>query len=290
MAMKPQHLKIQTSADQSFSVRKDMTQDVNNRWHYHTEVEMICFQKGTGTQFVGDDIKRFMPGDVVLVGSDLPHYWRYDAVSNEKPIAEPYATVIHFYENFLGERFMNLPESKVIKNILEKAKRGLLIRGKEAERIALQIEKIYTAEGLSKIIALLDCLLMVANIPQLTLLSSIGFKPDFREAENERMNNIYNFALNNFKKKISLDEIAAIADLVPNSFCRYFKMRTGKTFSKFMVDIRIGYACKLILENRLDVKQICFESGFNNFSCFHKNFKSITGKTPKLYQETHLLA
>ncbi|RZM24462.1 MAG: hypothetical protein EOO88_22745, partial [Pedobacter sp.] len=78
--MKPLHLKIANSADQSFSVRKDMIPNINNRWHYHTEIELICFHKGSGTQFVGDNIKRFAPGDIVLVGRDLPHYWRYDPV------------------------------------------------------------------------------------------------------------------------------------------------------------------------------------------------------------------
>lgn len=288
--MKPQHLIISTTADQSFSIRKDLAPNVNNRWHYHTEIELACFHKGTGTQFVGDNIERFMPGDIVLVGSNLPHYWRFDAPFFDNiDMKEPYATVVHFYENFLGERFLQLPETKLIRNILDKAKRGILIRGIEAEKVKMQIEKIYQSDGLSKITALLECLIMIAGIPQLTLLSSIGFKADFRESENDRMNNIYNFAITHFKQKIQLEEIAAVADLVPNSFCRYFKTRTGKTFSKFMIDIRVGYACKLILENRLDIKQICFESGFNNFSCFHKNFKEITGKTPKLYQETHHL-
>lgn len=289
--MKPQKLKIQTQADQSFSVRKELSPYVNNRWHYHTEIELICFHKGTGTQFVGDNIRRFMPGDIVLVGSDLPHYWRFDPTAVDEPLSvTPYATVVHFQENFLGEQFLHLPETKMIRKLVEKAKRGFALRGKEALKVAEQIERVYLADGLSKIIALLDCLTLITAIPQTNLLASIGFKADFREAENERMNNIYNFALNNFKNKIQLEEISAVADLVPNSFCRYFKLRTGKTFSSFMTDIRIGYACKLILENRLDVKQICFESGFNNFTCFHKSFKAITGKTPKAYQETHLLS
>jgi YesN/AraC family two-component response regulator len=294
--MKPQHLKIPNSADHSFSVRKDTIPNINNRWHYHTEIELICFHKGTGTQFVGDHIKRFAPGDIVLVGSDLPHYWKYDAIcftdKDQEPAAraaipEAYSTVIHFFDNFMGERFLVLPEAKPIKNILDKAKRGILIKEQHAEDIALRIEKIFQAEGLHKIIALLECLMAIASLPQIVQLSSIGFKSDFRESENERMNNIYNFALNNFRKKIQLGEIAAVADLVPNSFCRYFKTRTGKTFSQFLTDIRVGYACKLILDNKMDIKQVCFESGFNNFSCFHKSFKTITGKTPKLYQESH---
>lgn len=288
--MKPLHLKIANSADQSFSVRKDMIPNINNRWHYHTEIELICFHKGSGTQFVGDNIKRFVAGDIVLVGRDLPHYWRYDAayLADESSL-EPYSTVIHFFDNFLGERFLFLPEFKPVRNILEKAKRGILIKGRHAVGIAAQIEQIYQHSGPAKIIALLECLVSIAALPQVALLSSIGFKHDFKEIESERMNNIYNFALNNFKRKIQLEEISEVADLVPNSFCRYFKTRTGKTFSRFLIDIRIGYACKLILENKLDIKQVCYESGYNNFTCFHKNFKLITGKTPKLYQESHMI-
>lgn len=289
--MKPQHLRIPNSADHSFSVRKDMIPNINNRWHYHTEIELICFHKGTGTQFVGDHIKRFEPGDIVLVGSDLPHYWKYDAgCFTDKDSHDPYSTVIHFYDNFMGERFLVLPEAKPIKSLLEKAKRGILIKEQYAAEIAKRIERIYQSNGLPKIIALLECLMAISALPEVVQLSSIGFKSDFRESENERMNNIYNFALNNFKKKIQLEEIASVADLVPNSFCRYFKARTGKTFSQFLTDIRVGYACKLILDNKMDIKQVCFESGFNNFSCFHKSFKATTGKTPKLYQESHMIA
>ncbi|WP_316788618.1 AraC family transcriptional regulator [Pedobacter frigoris] len=288
--MKPLHLKVPGSVDQSFCIRKDMIPNINNRWHYHTEIELICFHKGTGTQFVGDDIKRFGPGDIVLVGSDLPHYWRYDIPCFEdKASQEPYSTVIHFSPNFIGERFLFLPEAKSIKDVLDKARRGILIKGNEATKIAAFIEQIYRSEGMAKIIGLLTCLMHISNLPQPDLLSSMGFRYDFRESENERMSNIYNFALNNFKKKIQLEEIAAVADLVPNSFCRYFKTRTGKTFSRFLIDIRIGYACKLILENKMGVKQVCFESGFYNFSSFHKCFKMITGKTPKTYRQTHLI-
>jgi AraC-like DNA-binding protein len=288
--MKPLHLKIANTADQSFSIRKDMMPNINNRWHYHTELELICFHKGTGTQFVGDNIKRFGAGDIVLVGRDLPHYWRYDATYlSDEESTTPYSTVIHFFENFLGERFLLLPEFKSVRNILEKAKRGILIKGRQAKAIAVQMEHVYQQSGPNKIIALLECLVSISKLPHLALLSSIGFKHDFREVESERMNNIYNFALGNFKRKIQLEEIADVADLVPNSFCRYFKTRTGKTFSRFLIDIRIGYACKLILENRMDIKQICYESGYNNFTCFHKNFKLVTGKTPKLYQESHMI-
>lgn len=287
--MKPQHLKIPNSADRSFSVRKDMIPNINNRWHYHDEIELIYFHKGTGTQFVGDHINKFIPGDIVLIGKDLPHYWKYDLSHAEAQDSEdPYSTVIHFYDNFIGERFLHLPETKQIKAVLEKAKRGILIRGENGADIALSIEKVYQSDGLTKIVKLLECLSAISSLPQVVLLSSLGFKYDFKDSENERINNIYNFTLNNFQRKIQLNEIASVADLVPNSFCRYFKTQTGKTFSRFLLEIRVGYSCRLILENKMYIKQICFESGFNNFASFHKAFKMITGKTPKLYQQSHM--
>ena len=286
--MKPKHLKIPNSANHSFSVRKDMFPNINNRWHCHSEIELICFHKGTGTQFVGDHIKSFEAGDIVLVGKDLPHYWRYDAGCYEDVESEiPYSTVIHFHDNCIGERFLYLPETKPIRDLLEKARRGILIPASHAGDIALMIEKIMQTNGMSKLISLLECLMAIANLPKETLLSSIGFKYDFNEADSERMNDIYDFTLRNFKRKIQLEEIAAVVDLVPNSFCRYFKTHSGKTFFSFLTDVRIGYACKLVLENKLDIKQVCFESGFNNFSSFHKSFKMITGKSPKDYQRMH---
>ena len=288
--MKPKHLTIPNQADHSFSIRKDIIPNINNTWHYHKEVELICFHKGTGTQFIGDHIKSFGPGDIVLVGKDLPHYWRYDSKYHHvKDSDAPYSTVIHFLDNFIGEKFLFLPEASAIKALLDKSRSGILITGPDAIIVAEKMEKIYKLQGMEKVVALLECLMTIANIKSLPALSSIGFKYDIRAAEKEKLNNIYNFALTNFKKKILLEEVAAVADLVPNSFCRYFKNRTGKTFSHFLTDIRIGYARKLLIENQMDIKQICFESGFNNFSCFHKQFKAITGRTPKDYLSTHLM-
>jgi YesN/AraC family two-component response regulator len=132
----------------------------------------------------------------------------------------------------------------------------------------------------------MECLLAIAHAEGAQLLSSIGFQSNFSPAENERINAIYEYILKHFGQKIALAEIAAVAGLVPNSLCRYFKSRAGKPFSRFLTEIRVGYACKLLLDERMSDKQLCYESGFNNFSCFHKYFKAITGKSPLDYQKT----
>jgi AraC-like DNA-binding protein len=286
--MKPKLLKVPKTPSHSFSVREDMDPYINNRWHYHAEVELIYFHKGGGTQFVGDHIKRFHSGDIILVGSNLPHYWRYDdAYFQGDKSHRVHSTVIHFSENFWGDPFLDLPETKHIRSLLDKARRGILVTAKEGERIAGLVEKIRSSEGVGRIIALIECLSSFAASDRLHLLSSIGFRPDFSESENDRINAIYDHSFRNFSKKIYLEEIAAIAGLVPNSFCRYFKSRTGKTYTQFLTEIRIGHACKLLIDNRISIKQLCYESGFSNFTCFHKNFRMITGKTPQHYLKEH---
>ncbi len=284
--MRPQLLKVSTGPRHSFSVRRDLVPYINNRWHYHPEIELIHFKKGEGTQFIGDSIKRFKSGDIVMVGAHLPHYWRFDDTFFEEDTRlQADVRVAHFCENFWGEQFLHLPENMNIRTVLEKARRGLQITGKTRQRVAELLERLLLTDGSERIILLMEALNTIADCKQLTTLSSIGFKHDLVDAENDRVNAIYEYSLKNFKRKIQLEEIAAVANISPNSFCRYFKSRTRKTYSQFLIEIRVGQACKLLIENNLSIKQLCYESGFNNFTSFHKYFKMITGKSPLSYQK-----
>ncbi|MBD0256083.1 MAG: helix-turn-helix transcriptional regulator [Cytophagales bacterium] len=286
--MKAQLLKIDTGPVQSFSVRVDRIPNVNNRWHYHPEAELIYFHRDGGTQFVGDHIKRFNVGDIVLIGANLPHYWHYDEVHFQAHATEtPYSTVVHFSENFWGDRFLNLPENKPLKALLERARRGLLLPGSQYPLLAESIKKMSSLEGPHRIIGLLNCLLLIAGSEEAHPLASMGFGGQFTPPESDRINAIYHYSLEHFRQKIALQDIASVAGLVPNSFCRYFKSRAGKPYSRFLTEIRIGHACKLLLDGRMSVKQVSFQSGFHNFTCFHKNFKTITGKSPGDYQKAH---
>ncbi len=287
--MKPQLLKVANNPVNSFSARRDNVPYINNRWHYHAEVELIYFKKGNGTQFIGDSIKRFRSGDVVLVGAHLPHYFKFDEVyfnDTEKNSAD--VVVVHFCENFWGSSFINLPENKSLKQILEKAQRGIQVQDKSRRQIGELIESILISEGPKRIISLMEALLAMENCANNSVLSSIGFRHNFEETENDRINAIYNYSLANFKRKIQMEEMAAVANISPNSFCRYFKSRTRKTYTQFISEIRVGHACKLLIEDSMNVKQICYESGFHNFASFHKHFKMITGKSPLTYQKSYL--
>lgn len=284
--MLPQLLKVSKEPNFSFSVRCDKVPHVNNHWHYHLDVELIHFEKGEGTQFIGDNIKRFKPGDVVLLGANLPHYWRFDdEYFGSHPKLEADTKVVHFCEDFWGSSFLQLPENTPIKLVLDKSKRGLYITGETAKKVANIISQLLYTEGSQRLILLLTVLNLIAKCKEVCTLSSIGFNYDLVDSEKTRINDIYEYSVKNFKGKIALEEIAEVAHISPHSFCRFFKSRTRKTYSQFLIELRVGYACKLLIQDNFSIKQVCFESGFHNFTSFHESFKKITGKSPLTYQK-----
>ncbi|MRX46266.1 helix-turn-helix domain-containing protein [Pedobacter sp. HX-22-1] len=284
--MRPQLLKVTSGPVHSFTVRQDLLPNID-KLHYHQEIELIQIVKGKGTQFIGDSIKRFEAGDIFLIGSGLPHNLKYDepyVQESGKSLTE--SRVIQFHENFWGESFLNLPENKIIRDLLEQSKRGIQIQGIAKIKIASFLDKLVDAEGPERILLLLTILQTLAKAPHdVCLLSSIGFNNEVKDFENHRMSLIYEYTLANFKKKIQLEEIAKIAHISPHSFCRYFKSRTKKTYSQFLLEVKVGQACKLLMENDLSIKELCYESGFNNFASFHKYFKIITGLSPLSYKK-----
>ena len=285
--MKPQLLKLNSNPFLSFSVRHDVVPHFFPKWHYHTELELIQIRKGSGTHFIGDNIARFYEDDIFLIGSNLPHYWRCDECYFENnPAIAAEATVTHFLPNFWGPQFLELPENKNIKELFVKASKGIKISRNTNFKIADILHKLLTAQTTERIILLLHALHIISISKDVELLATSGFSNSCNEVETERINDIYNYTINNFDKKISLEEIAAIAHISPNSFCRYFKSQTKKTYSQFLLELKIGHACKLLIENKKSISSICYDSGFNNFSNFNRYFKTITGKSPLQYKKT----
>lgn len=286
--MKPQLIKMSSDNLQSFSVRQDKVPHFFKNLHYHSEVEFVLIDKGSGTHFIGDSISRFSEGDLYLIGSNLPHCWRCDDIYFEnKPDLVAEAKVVHFLENYWGIQFLDLPENKAIRDLLIKAKSGIKVIGKTKFAISKILDKLLTAKSTERIILILQALSLIAHSKDLIILSSPGFtNNNYIVSEAERINDIFNYTMSNFHRKITLEEIADVANISPNSFCRYFKNITKKTYSQFLMEIRIGHACKLLIESTKNVNYVCYESGFNNFSNFNKYFKAITGKSPLSYKKS----
>jgi len=284
--MKPHLLKVQLKADRSFSIRVDSEPYFYDQWHYHPEIELVHIHKGTGTSFIGNKIERFKPDEMVLLGSNLPHLFRCDKkyyCNREDLKAE--ASVIHFVPSLFGDAFYDLPENKLLVKLFSEAKRGLKITGKTKHAVSIYMKQLFNVQGIQRLILLLNILNCIATSKSNKIISDKGFDFSWGEAENNRLNSIYQYILANFSSGITLEQVAAVANLSQHSFCRYFKSRTKKTFSVFMLEIRVENACKLLNETDKSVADICYESGFNNFSNFNRYFKDITGYTPIQYKK-----
>jgi AraC-like DNA-binding protein len=255
-------------------------------WHYHPEVEIILMLEGAGTGFVGDGFINFKPETLSVIGTNVPHVWL-----NEKKFYEEGAglkarsIVIKFKEEFLGDHFFDLPEMVRIRTFLVNSMRGLIFTGKDLPKLYGMIRNlIEDKDPAERLLDLLQILKIMSESSGIKYISNRPFHEKGNLQDCDRIDKIYRFLMNNFSRKIDLSEVAEIANLSPTAFCRYFKSRTNKTFSQFLNEIRIGHACKLLIERDLTISEVCYQSGFNYPSNFHKQFKKINKMTPQAYQ------
>lgn len=258
-------------------------------WHFHPEYEIMLVEHGTGVRFVGDSVERFQTGDLVFYGSNIPHLYRSDREYYQlTPGLISRATVVYFKEDFLGQSFLDLPGITAVKRLFALSKRGIRFKGKarnELRKHILQLDE--QKDGISRVIDLLTILRLMVSAHEYDLLSSGAFIKYVDEEDCERMNNVYQFIMDNHTRNPSLEEVAKVAHMSETAFCRYFKTHTNKTYTQFLNEVKIGNACKLLVDNEMSVSQICFEVGFNNFPHFNNQFKKITGLTPSQYQRRH---
>ena len=270
--MQAQFVKIPESPQTSFLIRDMVVPYFPNPYHFHPELELTYVIRGTGTRYIGDHIESFSEGDLVLVGSNLPHLWKNDKIYYQgDPYLKSRAIVLQFKDNFLGEQLFELPEMKLVKKMILKSRQGLKIQDKN--KIATLIKNMVDQSGAERIINLLFLLNMIAESKNTKVLSSKPFSVDSSQIGLERINNVFAYIFENFSNEISLDTISKVANLTPTAFCRYFKSHTNKTFSTFLTETRIHHSCKLIQNENRSISEIAFEAGFNDFSYFSKMFK-----------------
>ena len=276
-------------SEASFTIRHAVVPYMYDVWHYHEELELNLVLKGSGTRFIGDSVENFENDDLVLVGSNLPHVWKNSSSHYDlSPGVEAEAILIQFLPMFLGTDFLNLPEMAPVMKVLESAKRGLLISGETRKTVGEKMKKMLKSNETEKLILLLDILRIIAFSTEVKELVSQGFLTFYKSANVDKINKVYNYIIANLTGKISLEEASGLVNMNVSAFCRYFKATTKKTFIDFVNEIRIGYACKLLIENKHNVTETCFKSGFNNLSYFNRQFKSAMGVTPKDYRKSYL--
>jgi len=288
--MKPHFLRVPVNPQTSFSIRHDILPTFRGIWHYHPELELHFVIKGEGVRFIGDNISNFSAGEVTLLGEKLPHCWRCkDEYFHPENNLNVEVIVIHFLPDCLGRYLLNLPEAYQLNKLFEKAKSGMIINGRARAELQKLMYKAIEATNLDRVIVLLSILKILAETEEYnTITISRNEFHQSNESDTIRLNKVCSYTLANYKKDITLQEIAAISNLSVTSFCRYFKLMTKKTYSDFLTEIRISHACRFLVEDKLPTEVLCFECGFNNISNFYRHFKKITNMTPLEYKRRYL--
>ena len=256
-------------------------------WHFHAEFELVAIIKSAGMRFVGDNIERFDSGDVVLIGKNVPHMWLNDDIYFEEDstlLAE--AIGVHFEKNFLGKDFLGMPEMLPLSHLFDLAKRGIRFLNVK-ESLLNEFTRLPNLDPTTQVVKIIGILSQLTRHKDYKLLASSTFVNSFHKTENRRLDKIYEYVFENFNKPISSSNVAEIIGMNKSAFSRFFKKTHRKPFTKYLNEIRIGYACKLLLENSESITSIAYLSGFNNVSNFNRQFKIIKGKTPSLYLDDY---
>jgi AraC-like DNA-binding protein len=264
----------------SFSTYVENANSKAHLWHYHPEIELVYINGGSGKRQVGSHVSYYNDGDLILIGSNLPHC----GFTNEQT-GNKHETVIQMKPDFLGNDFFDISEMKNIRNLFDQAKAGIAFGGETKKIIGHKIEAMDGQSQLEKLLSLLAILNELELSEEFKVLNAEGFSMEMQMQDNDRINTVFNHVKDHFQEAITLEEVAVLVSMTVPSFCRYFKKITNKTFTKFVNDYRLVHASKLLAEKPISITEICYESGFNNFSYFNKSFKEFTGKSASQYRQ-----
>jgi AraC-like DNA-binding protein len=282
--MKPIIEKLPLNEDSSFLARTYTTPHFEVPWHQHVEYELILFKEGEGTSFIGNYIGEFKTDDIFFLGSNLPHTFQK---ANKDLLTS--ALVVQFKEDFWGPDFLQLPECKNIRQLLDVSMKGLKIHGDTARLLKTKLNKLELLSGLPRIIYLCECLQLIAEQNEFDTVSTQDVTA-FTSKKQERIDKIFRFTIDNFQQALSLKTVADHADMSVPAFCSYFRKSTKKTYIDFLNEIRIGYSCQQLIDTQKTIQEICFESGFNTLANFNKQFLKIKKTTPSSFRKNFIFS
>ncbi|MDO6430264.1 AraC family transcriptional regulator [Flavitalea sp. BT771] len=249
----------------------------NPAFHFHPELELVLIKQGYGRRIIGNRIDPFEKGDMVFVGSNLPHIWLNDDTSGDHRAR---SVVVHFRKEIFGQEFYELKESREVAHFFDLASRGIQVTGATRDKVSRKLDILVTLRGFRRVLLLLEILHILSTSSDVLCILGDTFNPENMEETVDRLSEVYKYVQNNFHKDISLRDIAGIAGLTPQSFCRFFKKKTSKHFFDYLNEVRIFRACEMLIESEAPVSEVAYYCGYNTISNFNKLFKESTGLTP----------
>ena len=276
---------IKASGQASFIVRRFEETSFSAPYHFHPEYELTLIVNGSGKRYVGIHMNDYTAGDLVLLGSNLPHCWKTTPSNNhEKSIS----IVIQFQKDFLGKDFFTVPETRRIRQLLNNSSHGIQFTG-NTTMLQQKMQKILQeADPFKKLLLMLDMLHELAAANDYLMLDKQNAYPALSLNEKERIHTAMAYIVENFQNNISLKAVAATVNMTPEAFCKYFKKMSRKTFIEVVNDYRIDFAIGQLVNTEKSIVQIGFDSGFNDISNFYKTFKNRTKLSPLGYRKTFI--
>ena len=283
--MKPFKEVINYPVDNSFLIKYENFPHFRFPFHFHEEYEIVYIVKSFGKKFVGDSVEEFSPGDLSIYGSNLPHFYMSDPTFyNDDPDLRVNAIVIQFPKSYFPESLLQRTEFGSVKKMLRSTSSGLFFSSEAAVNGGKMLHEILQTSGMERHLLFVKLIDYLGNCKSRTIASP-DYSNEMKDQREPRMAKIYKFTTRNYNRKIELDEVASIAGMSVSAFCRFFRQKSGRTFSQFVNEQRVSYACKLLNHGNRTIADICDEAGFNNISNFNRQFKNIIAKSPSEYRK-----
>lgn len=279
------YFKIPRSTEESLRIESWDLNFFFDPIHFHEDCQLTYILEGDGEVFIGETISHFSKGDVFLIGKNIPHVLRNSDSYYMNPNLHARAISVFFSHDTLMKIFEMLPEAGSLRKLLHYSAHGIKISGEVAQEVETGLNRMLKLKKFDCFLEFIHILNCISKADNLHLISKTSIPLHSVSEDNKKINKIFEYVMANFHQKITLEEISAKVNMSPTAFCRFFKQRTLKTFSNFLIEIRIGNACKMLIEDNYNITQCCFYNGYNNVSNFHRQFRKVTGMTPGEYKE-----
>jgi AraC-like DNA-binding protein len=283
---KPLLQKLALETGSSFIFHQFISPFFESPWHYHEEFEIVLCDGGYGQKIIGNHSSSYKKGDLMLLGRNLPHWYKADNIFYENPSEDldtPTSIVIQFKLDSFGIGFFDTLEMYRIKQMLNSAEKGIEYSGPIRDKVTDLLREHHKSDPLTKFYIFLDILRMLSESEDTKYISDIGML-GMSAKDSDRMGQIMEAVHHHFNEDINLDILASSVGFTKAAFCRYFKARTMKTFINFLNEVRINHVCELLRKTDKPVAEIAFESGFTNISNFNRHFKEMMHCSPKEFR------
>ncbi|MCP4313168.1 MAG: AraC family transcriptional regulator [Bacteroidetes bacterium] len=281
--MDPVYFKVPRYEEESIRVENWNQPKFYEPFHYHEECQLTLILYGSGTVFLGNSIAEYSEGDLFFIGENMPHVLRSDRMTDSKSDFEVRAISVFFSIQSLSSIFREIPEASEVAKLLEDSSYGLRFKAASLSEVGRLMKSIGDSSRFSRLLTLLQIINLFAVSPGVEKLSVMSpAKLDHLQRKN--LNKVFDYVMLHYNEKITLESVASLVYMTPNAFCRYFKKHTQKSFSSFLIEVRVNKACKMLQDETNSVSDSCYSSGYNNKSNFHRHFLRIVGLTPNEYK------